>query len=111
MGSSGVGSLEELTMLAVQSLAENAYGITIHEALKEAGRNISIGSLYVTLGRLEEKGYVTSTMGDPTAERGGRAKKYFALTGAGVQALVEAAQARASMRNTQFGYPGRLAWM
>lgn len=96
MGSNtnGVGSLEELTMIAIQSLSTNAYGITINDELKQIGRNISIGSLYVTLGRLEDKGYVRSSMGDPTAERGGRAKKYFVLTAKGVRALEDAEEGR-----------------
>jgi DNA-binding PadR family transcriptional regulator len=89
-----VGSLEEIILLAIQALGDQAYGVPIHECLRQAGRTISIGSLYVVLSRLEDKEYIKSSFGDPTAQRGGKAKKYYTLTGYGAEVLYEAKQAR-----------------
>src|SRR6266849_8466996 len=72
-----IGEFEELVLLAILKLAPDAYGTTIIEALDDAGRKTSIGALYATLSRLERKGLISSWMSDPTAERGGRAKKYL----------------------------------
>lgn len=89
-----IGEFEELVLLAINKLGENAYGAAIHEALEDVGRKMAIGALYTTLSRLEEKGFVTSWIGEPTAERGGRAKKYFKVQAAGERALHEAESAR-----------------
>jgi DNA-binding PadR family transcriptional regulator len=89
-----IGELEELVLLAVNKLGENAYGAALHEALEDAGRKMAIGALYTTLSRLEEKGLISSWMGESTAERGGRAKKYFKVQAAGERALHEAESAR-----------------
>lgn len=83
-----LGELEQLLMWAIVRLGENAYGVTIWQELKDrAGRDVAMGAIYTTLERLEEKGFVRSKFGDPTPERGGRAKRYFALAGAGARAL------------------------
>lgn len=75
-----IGEFEELVLLAILSQGDDAYGVTIRQALEEATeRSITIGSLYTTLSRLEEKGFVESWIGEPTAERGGRAKKHYRL--------------------------------
>jgi PadR family transcriptional regulator PadR len=90
--SSYIGEFEELVLLAILSQGENAYGVTIREALEEAtSRNITIGSLYTTLSRLEEKGLVESWVGAPTAERGGRAKRYYKISGS-AQSLLRGVQ-------------------
>ncbi len=89
-----LGQFEEVTLRAVQYLREEAYGAAIWEALESAGRGASIGSLYVTLDRLEKKGLVTSEWGEPTPERGGRRKRFYTITGDGVKALHETEQAR-----------------
>lgn len=87
-----IGEFEELVLLAIQNQGENAYGVTIREALEEAtSRSITIGSLYTTLSRLEEKGLVESWVGEPTAERGGRAKKHYRLKGS-AQSLLKQVQ-------------------
>ena len=78
---------EELVLLAILKLGSAAYGAAIHEQLENAGRNVVIGALYTTLSRLEKKGYVSSWMGDATAERGGRAKKFFKVEASGQMAL------------------------
>jgi DNA-binding PadR family transcriptional regulator len=75
-----IGEFEELVLIAIQSLREQAYGVRIGDAIEEAtGRSVSVGALYTTLTRLEEKGLISSWMGEATAARGGRAKKYFRI--------------------------------
>ncbi|HKJ03162.1 MAG TPA: helix-turn-helix transcriptional regulator [Longimicrobiales bacterium] len=83
-----LGDLEELVLLAVLRLGEDAYGASIREELKaQAGRPVSISTVYVTLMRMEEKGLSRSWMGEPSGERGGKAKRHFRVTREGVQAL------------------------
>src|SRR5438045_5802694 len=90
-----IGEFEELVLLAILSQGENAYGVTIREALEEAtDRSITIGSLYTTLSRLEEKGLVESRVGEPTAERGGRAKRHYRVKGSTEALLKEVDAAR-----------------
>ena len=85
---SQLGDLEELALLALFRLGKNAYGASIREELlKRADRSVSISTIYVTLMRLEEKGYVNSRMGEPTGERGGKAKRYFEVRPEGVGVL------------------------
>src|SRR5215471_7241428 len=83
-----LGEMELMVLLAVVRLADDAYGVPISkELLNLAGREVALGSVYAALDRLEQKGFVTSTIGDPTPERGGRAKRYFRATPAGLRAL------------------------
>lgn len=89
-----IGGLEEVVLLTIHSLGNDAYGVLIHEELESAGRKISIGSLYTTLSRLEDKKYVSSVDKDATKERGGRAKRYFKLTSQGAKALNDAQDVR-----------------
>ncbi len=85
---SHLGDLEELALLAVLRLGEEAHGTRIREILRrDAGRPVSISTIYVTLMRLEEKGLVRSWMGEPTGERGGKARRHFEVRPAGVEAL------------------------
>ena len=95
MGSrSQLGDLEELALLAVLRLGGDAYGARIREELSErASRTASISTLYVTLMRLEEKGYVRSWMGEPTGERGGKARRCVRVEPEGLALLREARQA------------------
>ena len=80
-------------MLAVLRLGEDAYGVTIRQEIAACtGRDASPGAIYTTLERLEDKGLVRSRFGDPTPERGGRAKRYFTLTTRGGQALTRTQQ-------------------
>lgn len=93
-----IGEFEELVLLAIIKLGKNAYGVPIREALEEAtGRTISVGALYATLNRLEEKGFVSARTGEGTPERGGRAKRYFKVEAAGQHVLREAEAARRSL--------------
>lgn len=82
-----LGELEQLVLLAVLRLGEDqAYGPAIRKTLKErAGRRVGPGTLYPTLDRLEQKGFLTSSLGEPTPEPGGRAKRYFAVTPRGLE--------------------------
>lgn len=79
-----LGDLEMLVLAALVRLAPDAYGVAVGlEIEKRADRAISIGALYTTLSRLEEKGFAVSRVGEATAERGGRAKKYYEITAEG----------------------------
>src|SRR5690349_19420762 len=83
-----LGSLEHVVLLAVMRLGSDAYGMTVRREIESTtGRDISIGAVYATLVRLESKGLVKSHIGEPTAERGGRAKRHVSLTAAGKRAL------------------------
>jgi DNA-binding PadR family transcriptional regulator len=84
-----IGELEQMLLLCVLQLKDAAYGTQIRSFLAEnAQRDLSIGALYTTLERLEHKGLLTGRLGEATAERGGRAKKYYSVTGEGRQALL-----------------------
>ena len=89
-----LGEFEQLILLAILRLGDEAYGVTIRAELSEkAGRNVAPGALFTALDRLETKGLLTSRMGDPTPQRGGRAKRYVTVTAEGRRALVRALQA------------------
>jgi DNA-binding PadR family transcriptional regulator len=89
-----LGEFEQIVLLALLRLGENAYGTTIrHEIEKRTDREVSIGALYTTLDRMEEQGLIRSHIGDPTPQRGGRRKKYFALEPLGEDALAESYRA------------------
>ena len=82
------GEFEMLLMLAVMRLGENAYGVTIREELEnETSRTLTLGAVYKTLGRLEDKGYLRSSTSEPVAERGGRRKKLYGLSPSGLAAV------------------------
>jgi len=85
-----LGDTEHLVLLAILRLGSEAYGIPIlDEVASRSGRNVSKATVYVALKRLERKGLVSSRMGEATAERGGRAKRYFRLRPSGLKALRE----------------------
>ncbi len=87
-GSKNLREFEMVVLLAILQEGEGAYGVTIKKQIEaRTRRELSRGSIYITLERLERKGYVRSWMGDPTAVRGGRAKRFFRLEPIGVQAL------------------------
>ncbi|HEV2690037.1 MAG TPA: PadR family transcriptional regulator [Bryobacteraceae bacterium] len=87
------GQFEQLVLTAILSLREDAYGVTIHAKVEELARPkaVSLGAVYVTLDRLEHKGFVSSWLTDPTPERGGRAKRCYKLEALGERALQESA--------------------
>jgi len=81
-----IGNFELMVLLAVVRLDDRAYGVPIAETISESsGRQVLIGSVYAALERLQRKGFVTSALGEPSPERGGRAKRYFRITGAGLR--------------------------
>jgi PadR family transcriptional regulator, regulatory protein PadR len=85
-----LGSLELIVMLALIRLGENAYGVPISREIEvRSGREVALGSVYATLERLAEKGLVSSDLGEPTPERGGRAKRYFRVTARGLREVRE----------------------
>lgn len=83
-----LGEFEELVLLTIANLGGEAYGLALLRDINErANRKLSIGAMHSTLTRLEEKGYITSYLGEPTNERGGRRKRFFELTASAVVAL------------------------
>jgi DNA-binding PadR family transcriptional regulator len=83
-----------MVMSAVLKIGDEAYGVPIASEVESAtGRNVLLGSVYAALERLEGKGLVTSALGSPTPERGGRAKKYFELTAKGLREIRRTRQA------------------
>ena len=81
-----LGGVELLVLLALIRLGEEAYGIPLADEIEaSSGGSMSVGSVYITLDRLETKGLVSSRLGEPTAERGGRAKTYFSASTAGLK--------------------------
>ena len=94
MRSQFLGEFEQIVLLAILRLDDDAYGVTIRAEISRCtGRDPSPGALYTTLDRMEEKGIVRSSMGDASPQRGGRAKRYFRLTKVGRAALVNAQRA------------------
>ena len=88
------GEFEQLILLAILRLGDRAYGVTIRTEISErAGRTVAPGALYTALDRLEDKGLVKSRVGEPTPQRGGRAKRFFTVTASGAKALARAQQA------------------
>jgi PadR family transcriptional regulator, regulatory protein PadR len=88
-----VGQFEQLVLAAILSLREDAYGVTIHNKAADLAKpkKISLGAIYVTLDRLEDKGFISSWLSDPTSERGGRAKRCYRVEALGERALQESA--------------------
>ena len=90
---------EELILLAVLQLHENAYGVTIRRHLMEVtGEHFSFASVYVPLDRLAAQGYLTATDGPPTKERGGRRRRFYRVTPTGLAALAEMERVRSALR-------------
>ena len=93
-----LGECELTVLLVLIRLGENAYGVPItREIEKSSAREVAVGSVYSTLERLEKKGLVSSRTGDPTPERGGRAKRYFRVTAKGLREVRETRQVLISL--------------
>jgi len=85
---STLGEFEQVVLLAILRLDDQAYAVTVRDEITRCtGRDVSRGSIYITLDRLETKGYLKSRLADPTPERGGRAKRYYALRPRALDAL------------------------
>jgi PadR family transcriptional regulator len=94
MATLSLGSLELAALLAVARLGDDAYGLAVRRDLAErTGRDYSVGAVYTTLQRLEDKGLLRSRASEPLPVRGGRSRRHFIITGAGARAL------RAAERN------------
>jgi PadR family transcriptional regulator PadR len=89
-----IGEFEQIVLLSVMRLGDSAYGVPIRQEIADCtDRNPTPGALYTVLDRLETKGMVTSRMGEATAERGGKPKRYFSVTKDGLAAVVRAQRA------------------
>jgi PadR family transcriptional regulator PadR len=94
-----LGEFEQIVLLAILRLGEKAYGVTIRAEITACTeREPSPGALYTTLDRLEDKGLVRSRLGDPTPQRGGRAKRYVTVTSSGIEAVVRAQRSYQRLR-------------
>ena len=95
---SHLGDLEELVLLAVRGLGGDAHGGRIRDELKSlAGRTVSISTVYVTLMRLEEKGYARSWKGEPSASRGGKARRHYEVSAEGLKIVKNVREVRERM--------------
>ena len=102
-----LSSQDEILMLAIIGLGQNAYGVTIRRHVsKVTGKEWSIGAIYDPLYRLEKKGFVRSYLTDPTNERGGRSKRMFEVTREGKEAL----EAHKKVRDELYGGMTELAF-
>ena len=98
MASDTLGEFEQVILLAIVQLGEGAYGTAIRREIEaRGGREVAVGALYTALERLERKGYVTSSMSEPTAQRGGRSRRQFAVAPAGAAALTRSRELLAKM--------------
>src|SRR5438105_4807550 len=98
---SALGPFQQQVLYVLLRLGDNAYGMRVWDELEgRTGKKVPLGAIYATLERLERRGFVSSRMGDPTPERGGRAKRYYSITGAGATALLESERAIATVRTT-----------
>jgi DNA-binding PadR family transcriptional regulator len=102
-----LGNLELMVLLALLRVRRGAYGVPIsREIAEQTGRDVAIGSVYAALERLQRKGLVSSALGEPSPERGGRAKRYFQITGRGVREVRDAQRVLTSMWRNLTGLQG-----
>lgn len=95
MGKISIGEFEEVVLLTVAVLYENAYGISIKEDIeKRLDRNVSVGAMRTALSRLEKKGFLKSEFGEATPERGGKRKRFYKVTPYGKKALEQVMETR-----------------
>jgi PadR family transcriptional regulator len=108
----GLGQFEQLVLTGVASLRDNAYGVSIHAKVQElaAPRRVSLGAVYVTLDRAEDKGLVSSWRSNPTPERGGRARRCYRLEAPGKAALLDAAETGRRMQDALAEVWGARRW-
>src|SRR4030095_218511 len=94
-----IGQFEHVVLAAILATGESAYGVTIHASVEELmpPRTVSLGAVYATLDRLEDKGLIRSWLSDPTPERGGRSKRHYRLEPTGAHALRDAPIAATSI--------------
>ncbi len=91
MKGTNLGEFEEIVLLTIASLMDDAYSVSITDRIKEVtGRTTKLGVVHAVLHRLEDKGYISSDLGEPTKERGGRRKRFFQISKSGKVALLQA---------------------
>jgi DNA-binding PadR family transcriptional regulator len=97
-GREHLGEFEQIVLLAIVRLGQEAYGVPIRLDIEQrTGRAVTVGALYRTLDRLEDKGYISSAFSDPTPERGGRSKRYFTVRPRGLRTLRASRKALSAM--------------
>ena len=107
MKGTNLGEFQELVMLTVGLLYDDAYGVSIKDEIKEqTGRTVTLSTVHAALNRLEDKGFLNSRLGGATEERGGRPKRLFRVTAYGKQALEESRH----MRNRMWDLIPKIAW-
>jgi len=95
-----LGEFEEIVLLTIAALNNEAYGIAIKKEIEErTNRNVSIGALQTAFKRLEDKGYLSSWLGEPTQKRGGKRKRFYNISSEGVNILKEIREIRAQLWN------------
>ena len=95
-----LGEFEEIVLLMVARLQGHAYGVNItHDIIEQTGRSVRLNQVHASLQRLEDKGMITSHLGEPTAERGGRRKRIFTITAYGQQTLHDIQTVRTNLWN------------
>jgi DNA-binding PadR family transcriptional regulator len=105
-----LGNLELMVLLSLIRVGDQAYGVPIsREIERRTGRDVALGSVYAALDRLERKGFVSSVLGDPTPERGGRAKRYFQISAKGVREVRDAQRMLTNMWRNLSVLQGELA--
>ena len=101
MAAERLGEFEEFTLLAVRALGQSTYGVPVQQFVEQhTGRRASIGAIYAALDRLESKGFVRSIIGEPTAARGGKRKRLFSVTPAGLRTARELRRVREQIWRT-----------
>jgi PadR family transcriptional regulator PadR len=94
LGRDGLGDFERRVLLAILRLGGQGYAVSIASEIKDrVGKSVSLGAVYATVDRLEKKGFVTSRLGDPTPERGGKPKRFYEIDVPGRRVLAEAQEA------------------
>lgn len=105
-----LGEFEELVLITVASLQDEAYGVSImNEIMSQTERNANISAIHEALRRLESKGFVKSKMGGATAQRGGRRKRLFVLTASGRKVVDQTIELRVQLYNRVPGYSLKLS--
>lgn len=98
MKGTNLGEFEELVLLCIAALVSDAYSVAVCDELtKHTGRTVKLGIVHAVLNRLEEKGLVTSRLGEATSTRGGKRKRFYEVTHAGKAALLKAKDARVAL--------------
>lgn len=107
MKGTNLGEFQELVMLTVGILYDDAYGVSIQDEIKrQTGRKVTLSTIHAALNRLEDKGFLSSHLGGATEERGGRPKRLFQVTAYGKRALEESR----TQRNRMWELIPRIAW-